>query len=235
MEYTEMQNKGIMIARQYADWPIQLKINIIAATFGCKTASIHTSPCSGKWRGSSDIYLQMDNGASLPIGNYLTPKAKTAKVQNECINNTLARYNPEIVSELKVAAAAALRKREAADNEIARMKGLKPYTFICVEMNDGSNSELGGHVGWYYVTLAVGDKILAFVETGLCSDIERGTVKAVHSRPKFFVAGGLRDEDVDFVFNNVGHSSTKNLYRLPLSESVRERALQTLLGRERCA
>lgn len=233
MEYSALQNKGFEIARRHENRPLHERMNLIAETFGCRYASIKTSPCTGKWRGRSDIFLRFDNGASLGMDNYPTPQAKTRKVQNECVNSTLARYNPEIVRELKVAATAALLKRESKDNAVAKEKGLKPYIFLNVELHDGSQNVGGGYLGWYYVTLAVGSKIIAMVETGLCGDIERGTVSEHLSRPKFFVAGGLPDASVDFVFNNVGHSSFQGMYQLPLYDDVRTRAERTLHCRRR--
>ena len=86
------------------------------------------------------------------------------------------RYNPEIIAATKEAAISALRKREAKDNEIAAQKGLKPYTLLNVEFNDGTDERSGGHIGWYYVTLAVDDKICSHIETGLNYDILDGKV-----------------------------------------------------------
>lgn len=108
----------------------------------------------------------------------------------------MAQYNPEIVHEVKARATAALSIREAADNAIAAKKGLKSYTFLNVELNDGSGELSEGLTGEYYVTLAVNDKIFAFVETGLCYDIARGMVSGQPSRPNYFVAGGLQEEEV---------------------------------------
>lgn len=69
------------------------KIGVIAQAFGGTAGRIETSPCTGKWRGTSDISIRFDNGASLFLGNRLTPKAKTAAVQQELVNDTLLRYN----------------------------------------------------------------------------------------------------------------------------------------------
>lgn len=221
MEYTELQKKGMETAGQYCKLPLQAKIDVIAETFGCKTGSIKTSPCTGKWRGTSDISLVLDNGCSLFLDNHRTRQAKTVKVQNECVNSALARYNPEIVAQTKARAIPALLMREAKDNAIAEKKGLKPYTFLTVEMNDGSDQASGGYLGWYYVTLAVDGKIFAFLETGLSYDIARGEFS---DRPNYFVAGALKERDVDFVFNNVGHSSVSGSYKLPLSGKARANA-----------
>ena len=83
---TALQEKAVEIAERYKGLPLKEKIDVIAQTFGCKTGEIHTSPCTGKWRGTSDISIKFDNGASLFIGNHLTPKAKTVKVQTECVD-----------------------------------------------------------------------------------------------------------------------------------------------------
>jgi len=227
MEYSEMQKKGFEIAKAHEHLPMQDRLNIIAKTFGCKTASIVTKPCFGKYRGNSDIGIAFDNGTSLFVGIKRTPQAKTAKIQNECINDTLARYNPEIVHELKSMAAAALSKREAQDNAVAAEKGLKPYTFLNVELNDGSVQD-GHYLGWYYVTLEVDGKIFGHVETGLKYDIARGEVSENISGRNYFVAGALREDEVDFVFDNVAFSSSSGLYKVVLSDEARLRAEKTL-------
>ena len=228
---TDLQKKAVEIADRYKDLPLQGKIDIMAQAFGCKTGEIRTSPCTGKWRGTSDMSIHFDNGASLFIGNHLTPKAKTVKVQTECVNSALVRYNPEIVQATKEAALPVLLQREAKDNEIAAQKGLKPYTLLNVEFNDGADEQTGGYIGWYYVTLAVDGKICTHLETGLSHDIADGKVSDTPTRADYFTAGALKETDVDYVFNNVGFSSASTLYALPLREDVRERAEQTLAQR----
>ena len=226
-----MQKKAVEIAGRYKDLPLQGKIDVIAQAFGCKTGEIRTSPCTGKWRGTSDMSIHFDNGASLFIGNHLTPKAKTVKVQTECVNSALVRYNPEIVQATKEAALPVLLQREAKDNEIAAQKGLKPYTLLNVEFHDGADEQTGGYMGWYYVTLAVDGKICTHLETGLSHDIADGKVSDTPTRADYFTAGALKETDVDYVFNNVGFSSASTLYALPLRDDVRERAEQTLAQR----
>ena len=228
---TDLQKKAAEIAGRYKDLPLQGKIDIIAQAFGCKTGEIRTSPCTGKWRGTSDMSIHFDNGASLFIGNHLTPKAKTVKVQTECVNSALVHFNPEIVQATKEAALPVLLQREAKDNEIAAQKGLKPYTLLNVEFNDGADEQTGGYIGWYYVTLAVDGKICTHLETGLSHDIADGKVSDTPTRADYFTAGALKETDVDYVFNNVGFSSASTLYALPLREDVRERAEQTLAQR----
>ena len=228
---TDLQKKAAAIAEKYEALSTQEKIGVIAQAFGGTAGRIETSPCTGKWRGTSDISIRFDNGASLFLGNRLTPKAKTAAVQRELVNDTLLRYNPEIVSAAKEAALASLMEREAKDNAIAAQKGLKPYTLLNVEFNDGADSQSSGYMGWYYVTLAVDGNICSHIETGLNYDIADGKVSAEPTREKYFAAGALKDSEVDYVFNNVGFSSASGLYALPVSEAVLQRAEKTLAKR----
>ena len=228
---TDLQKKAAAIAEKYETLSTQEKIGVIAQAFGGTAGRIETSPCTGKWRGTSDISIRFDNGASLFLGNRLTPKAKTAAVQRELVNDTLLRYNPEIVSVTKEAALASLMEREAKDNAIAAQKGLKPYTLLNVEFNDGADSQSSGYMGWYYVTLAVDGNICSHIETGLNYDIADGKVSAEPTREKYFAAGALKDSEVDYVFNNVGFSSASGLYALPVSDAVLQRAEKTLAER----
>ena len=228
---TDLQKKAAAIAEKYETLSTQEKIRVIAQAFGGTSGRIETSPCTGKWRGTSDISIRFDNGASLFLGNRLTPKAKTAAVQRELVNDTLLRYNPEIVSAAKEAALASLMEREAKDNAIAAQKGLKPYTLLNVEFNDGADSQSSGYMGWYYVTLAVDGNICSHIETGLNYDIADGKVSAEPTREKYFAAGALKDSEVDYVFNNVGFSSASGLYALPVSDAVLQRAEKTLAER----
>ena len=228
---TDLQKKAAAIAEKYEALSTQEKIGVIAQAFGGTSGRIETSPCTGKWRGTSDISIRFDNGASLFLGNRPTPKAKTAAVQRELVNDTLLRYNPEIVSATKEAALASLMEREAKDNAIAAQKGLKPYTLLNVEFNDGADGQSSGYMGWYYVTLAVDGKICSHIETGLNYDIADGKVSAEPTREKYFAAGALKDSEVDYVFNNVGFSSASGLYALPVSDAVLQRAEKTLAER----
>ena len=228
---TDLQKKAAAIAEKYETLSTQEKIGVIAQAFGGTAGRIETSPCTGKWRGTSDISIRFDNGASLFLGNRLTPKAKTAAVQRELVNATLLRYNPEIVSATKEAALASLMEREAKDNAIAAQKGLKPYTLLNVEFNDCADGQSSGYMGWYYVTLAVDGNICSHIETGLNYDIADGKVSADPTREKYFAAGALKDSEVDYVFNNVGFSSASGLYALPVSDAVLQRAEKTLAER----
>ena len=228
---TLLQKRAMEIADRYRDLPLQSKIDIIAHAFGCRTGTIRTSPCRGKWRGTSDMFICFDNDAKLFIGNRLTPKAKTVKVQKEYVDRTLVAYNPEIVQITKEVALSVLLQREVKDNKVALAKGLKPYTLLNVEFRDAISLGNSPYMGWYYVTLAVNGKIRAHLESGLQYEIADGKVSSTLTRDNYYVAGALKESDVDYVFDNVGFSSKSSLYTLPLQEAVLERAKKRLAER----
>lgn len=225
---TELQRKAAEAAKEYQKLPLREKLKTVAQAFGYASGKIGTSPCSGKWRGTSDIFIRFDNGASLHIGNQRTADAKIAKVQNRLVDAILAQYNPEIVAATKETALAALKRQMVKDNEIAAQKGLKPYILLNVELNDGTADESGGYMGWYYVTLAVDGKIRAHIETGLTYEIASGKVDEMRQRKNYYAACGLKEADIDYIFNNVGFSSASDLYTIHISESAQKRAEKKL-------
>lgn len=97
-----------------------------------------------------------------------------------------------------------------------------------VELHNGTHGKDSGYIGWYYVTLAVDGKIHAHLESGLNYEISFGKAGESPTNEKYYVAGALKETGVDYVFNNVGYSSTSSLYTLPISDEVRERAEKTL-------
>ena len=232
---TELQQKTVEIAQRYRDLKLKEKIRIIAQTFGCADGVIETHPCISQWLGTSDMFIRFDNGTSLFLGNNLTPKTKTVKLQTEYVDRALVKYNPEIVEITKKTALPTLLQRESRDNEIARQKGLKPYILLNVEFVDGCDKRIAGHMGRYYVTLAVDGKICTHLEKGLNYDIAEGKVSGTHTRSDYFTAGALKETDVDYVFNNVGFSSASTLYTVPLRDDVRERAEKVLAERRAAA
>ncbi|WP_243111288.1 SNF2-related protein [Acutalibacter sp. 1XD8-33] len=231
-DLTDLQKKAIEIAKQYENLPMEERLAIIAQTFNCKSGKIESSLCTGKWRGTSDISIRFGNGTSLFIGNFSTPKAKTLKVQSECVNKALVWYNPEIVRLTKETALEPLRKQEQKDNAVALEKGLKPYTLLNVELHDGTHGKDAGYLGWYYVTLAVDGKIHAHLESGPNHEISFGKVSENLTKKSFFVAGALEESSVDYIFHNVGFSTAAGLYSLDIADEVRARAEKTLAERE---
>ena len=172
-------------------------------------------------RGEQETAHYLDRGGYTEVPEFLQPEQAA---QQELVDSALVRYNPEIIRVAKETAYTALKERELQDNAIAGEKGLKPYTLLNVEFNDGTDQQSSGYIGWYYATLAVDGKICTHLETGLNHDIASGSVSPTPTRENYYAAGALKESDVDYVFNNVGFSSASGLYSLHLSDAARGRA-----------
>lgn len=215
--FTDLKKDAIKIAESYGHMSSQEKIDVIASAFGYTTGQIKTTPCYGKWRGTSDLFLEFSNGYYLPLGNDLTPIVKTKKVQKEYINNMLFHYNPEVVSLTKKAALSALKQRETIDNEIALQKGLKAYQVMSVELATLD------YLGWYYAVLLIDGKLHAHMETGLNFSIKNGALPNDSVRDNYIVAGGIKEDSVDYIFRNTGFCSSSDLYTLEIPDDLRKR------------
>lgn len=201
---------------EYDNLPAKDLISIIAKGFNCETGEVHTYPCYRKWRGTSDVLLVLNSGAKVFLGNRLTPKAKLKGEQRKMLSYVARRYNPETIRLNKEAAFRNLKKLEAIDNAAAARMGYYPYKVLSVEFNDGTGNEL--YTEWYYVVLLVNGSIRVHLETGLSHDIANRIVSPSQTKFPFRVAGAIKEDEVDYVFNNIGFSSTSSLYTFPLSD-----------------
>lgn len=205
---------------KYDNFPTKDLISIIAKGFNCETGEVHTYPCYRKWRGTSDVLLVLNSGAKVFLGNRVTPKAKLKGEQRKMLACVARRYNPETIRLNKEVAFQSLKKLEVIDNAAAARMGYCPYKVLSVEFNDGMDNEL--YMEWYYVVLLVNGSIRVHLETGLSHDIANRIVSPSQTKSPFRVAGAVREEDVDYVFNNIGFSSTSSLYTFPLSDEKLE-------------
>lgn len=222
------------IEREYQDRSKQDCIDRLTCAFGCpiRTSTLVTHPCSGKWRGTSDLFLRLYSDVALFLGNGPTRQIKAAKMQTELLQNALQHYNKERVRVLKRTALKLLLQREAADNQVAAAKGLLTYRLLTVEFVDANHEAAPEWLGWYHVMLEVGGVIRAHMESGLNYAIASATADmAYQPKRNYFPAGGLDEKDVDYVFGNVGFSSKSKLYTQPVSADVIARAKQVLKTR----
>ena len=72
-------------------------IEAIAPTFDATHGRVTTKPCTGKWRGNSDVLIMFDNGSKLSIGVAATRKAKTKNMQREFLKEAYALLSPGFV------------------------------------------------------------------------------------------------------------------------------------------
>lgn len=177
-------------------------IEAIAPTFGATHGRVTTKPCTGKWRGNSDVLIMFDNGRVLYIGVAATRKAKTKTMQREFLKEAYALLSPDAVEARKRRAMRALRELEGKDAEIARAHGVEPYRVLAVELGQVESVLTCP----YYVVLAVGDRI---VTNGSLDEFSRFVEHDKWDRlatpvSSFRVSRYSNKTSIDYVFHGIG-------------------------------
>jgi len=183
----------------------QEKINIIASTFGANHGIKTWKRCRGKYAGTVDYSITFDNGEKIYVHN-----SSSGKIFDRCVNELYELYNPDTVLDTKMTALNLLRERSALDNAIAEQMGLLPHEVLSVEIN---TAEKNGSLGRYYVVLKIGDNIVNHHDTVTNYDIQKRKL-SMNVNEKYYTAGGLKDDEADYIFNGVGFSSTSPLYKM---------------------
>jgi len=183
---------------------VQEKMNIIASSFGARTGTKVWRRCTGKWSGTVDYSILFDNGESLCVYN---SRGASKGYFEKCLDNLISKYSPEAIRKTKEISLANFRQVADTDNAKAAELGLLPYEVLSIELNNA-----GGYMGWFYTRLRVGDRVINHLETGAKYSIMGHKIPEVSEN--YFVAGGLSDDEVDYVFHGVGHSSTSRLYKV---------------------
>jgi hypothetical protein len=194
---------------------LQYKMNEIASVFGASIGTKAHRRCSGKWRGTVDYSIEFDNGESYFVGN-----SSSRKKFEQLVDETYSLYNPLTVHATKKYALGQLKLRAAQDNAIAEKMGVLSYEVVSVEM-----ITTGSHLGWYYAVLEIGNEIVSHLETGLFCDIQKQKFdESIGVR--YYTAGAVKDEEVDYIFNGVGFSSKSTIYK-PRNDMMFHKTLYT--------
>lgn len=177
-------------------------IKAIAPTFDATHGRVTTKPCTGKWRGNSDVRIVFDNGRVLYIGVAATRKAKTKTMQREFLKEACALLSPDAVEARKRRAMRALRELESKDAEIARAHGVEPYRVLAVELGQVESVLTCP----YYVVLAIGDRI---VTNGSLDEFSRFVEHDKWDRlatpaSSFRVSRYSNKTSIDYVFHGIG-------------------------------
>lgn len=101
------------------------------------------------------------------------------------------------------------------DNQYAEYLGMRKYEVLCVQLL---------HNNWFGVTIRFLDngEQRNVIETGLSYALhsEKNMRDYLNGGKHYFTAGGLKDDDVDFIFHGVGHSSRNELYSFDPGEMI---------------
>lgn len=132
---------------------------------------------------------------------------------DQCIESYINAMDTATLEELK--------KIQEQDNQHADFMNMRQYDIVKVcKLSDG----------FYGLVLKFRDtgEIRNFVETGLSYAVKnKDNLKQYIERyhKNYWVAGGLDDEDADFIFHGVGHSTKKDLYTFGEDRMLQEVAL----------
>lgn len=202
------------------DTKTQAQVDELTRAFGYSKGSVIRTSCTGDWKGTWDYSIVFDDKVEFFIANgsksfkdMLTKKVKTY---------TNFEKNKNRIMEF-------LKQIEEADKNreyVCFKRELKPYTILDVDFIRDCPSRMG----WFYITMQVGDKVINYIETHISFYI-RNMSSNENYKPTlehdFFVAGGINDDDVDFVFNNVGYSTTNHIYEYKKGQFAQEKRLYT--------
>jgi hypothetical protein len=183
----------------------QEKINIIASAFGAGSGKKTWKRCRGKYAGTVDYSITFDNGEQLYVCNSVS-----SRTFERHIDELYEQYHPDTVLASKETALNVLRERSALDNAAADKMNLLPHEVLSVELNTTGKN---GRMGWYYVVLRVGDAVIHHNDTVTYYDILKRKLSP-NDVNNYYTAGGLRDDEVDYIFNGVGFSSKSPLYKM---------------------
>ena len=180
------------------------KCEKLANLFDSEFLEVTKEACRGKYAGSYDYSIKFKNGVELFICNGF--KYFESHIDDKIRIFEGFKNNKELIFET-------LKSESVEDNKLADILGFNKYNILDVDFSKVGNS----YLGWFYIKLELENgKIIDFIETGLQGRIikmARGEY-ITDRRNRYFVAGGLKDKEVDFIFDYVGHGSKSHLYKL---------------------
>lgn len=178
----------------------ELKIYALQDIFEARhTKQIYTGVCGGKWRGTSDQYILI-NDYMFFISNTGIHKFET-RLDQFLNTYTGFKRNLPLIAEF-------LEDIIKKDNELAVKQGLQPIELISVNL-----AKKEPYLGWFYITLKQGDTIIHHLESNLkyiIEDLANNETPIVRGGD-FIRAGALNKHD--YIFNNIGFDSKSELYK----------------------
>lgn len=186
------------------------KINQIARLLNHESGELVKIACRGKYRGYNDYSIKFNSGDEL----YLTYIFKNIDDELDRIINKINHFNnnKEYIMQYN-------KEYSIFDNKLALEKGFKPYELVDIKI---SNKDT--HVLWAYAIVKIENELRYIIETGFSYNVFNITKDTVFEVPKknYFIAGGLQEHEVDFVWHNVGMSTKNDLYSLDQNVFLKE-------------
>lgn len=174
------------------------------SAFG-KPAELIKSSCYGKWAGKIDYSIKIGD-STLFIGN----SSAGQKYLNQHIVDMIEVF--EMFIERKAEILQKIKNLQAFDDNLAEKMGLQKYDILNIDF-----VRSGEWIGWFYITLKIGDTIVHHTTTGFDLKIRQYLKENKEfslEGKKYYTAGGLADSMVDFVFHGSGFSTKSKMYTL---------------------
>lgn len=168
---------------------------------GYKTWKKTSHPCTGKWKGTVDYGIILDNKLKHFISNRMENFERNLleKIKEfQTIRNNRYKYMQIIKEQLD------------KDNRIALSENLYQAEIIDVDVE--TENERG--FLWAYVQIRVAGKVFKHIETGLNHAMKNNCMNEwlqKYSKP-VYTAGAVQHPD--YIFGNVRFSSTDKLYKI---------------------
>ena len=203
------------------DTKTQAQVDELTRAFGFTKGSVIRTSCYGDWKGTWDYSVVFDDRVELFIANGLK-HFKDILAEKVKTYTNFEKNKGKIMEVLK-------QVEEADKNrEYVCFKGdIYPYTILDVDFIRDCKRQMG----WFYITMQIADKVINYIETHMSFDIARMAEEDDYkpnlvAEHDFYVAGGIKDDDdVDFVFNNVGYSTTNHIYEYKKGQFAQEKRL----------
>ena len=199
------------------DTKTQKQVDELTKAFGFTTNKVIRTSCTGDWRGTWDYSVVFDDRVEFFIANGM-------KYFKQILDEKVKTYTGFAQNKNKIMEV--LKQIEEADSkrEYIGSNTLKPYTILDVDFVKDSKRNMG----WFYITMKVGDEIINYIETHMsyelknmaCNDEYRPNLIANH---EYYVAGGIHDDKVNYVFNKVGYSTIEPLYQYIVGQFKQEK------------
>jgi hypothetical protein len=173
------------------------------SAFG-KPATLIKTRCFGKWAGTTDYSVKIGD-STLSIGN----SSAGQEFLNKRIVNIIEAF--EKFDECKADILQKIESLKLFDDALADKMGLQKYEILDVDF-----ARSGSYIGWFYITLKIGDSVVRHLETGFDCAVRRVVKNREFATGKkeYYTAGGLADSMVDFVFLGTGFSTKTGMYTL---------------------
>lgn len=182
-------------------------MNELARLFNANTSKKVGYACKGGSKSQTEYSVQFDNNEEFYI-------SKGMKYFDENLQREIDIFKQ--FSNNKQAMLDKLLEMQEIDNINSKARDLKEYKIISLDYLKN-----GIQIRWFYLTTSVNGQTKNICETNLNCAVFWGMEKLINyinnaKSSKFWVASGLSESEVDFIFHGYGYCSISDLYTVKI-------------------